>query len=84
MYKEDANNFHVSLLVLEEAATEADNEEGDPDMLQDSIYHLNLIQYLRDFLLNFSTHHCFPAYVQHLNILERKVLSSLNINASFM
>ena len=84
---DDDNDFldpgYDVILLLEEAATKADNEEGDPDMLQDSIYHLNLIQYLRDFLLNFSTHHCFPAYVQHLHIVERKVLCSLNINAWF-
>lgn len=72
------------ILVLGEAANEAEEDEDDPDLLQDSIYHLNLSQYLQDFLLNFSTHHCFPAYIQHLNIPERKVLSSLNINASFM
>lgn len=76
--------FFFFFLVLGEAANEAEEDEDDPDLLQDSIYHLNLSQYLQDFLLNFSTHHCFPAYIQHLNIPERKVLSSLNINASFM
>ncbi|XP_076236291.1 importin 9 isoform X2 [Calliopsis andreniformis] len=75
---------YETMLLLEDALNEAEEQEDDPDMLQDSIYHLNLRQYLRDFLLNFSTHHCFPAYVQHLDIPERKVLSSLNINASFM
>ncbi|XP_029043182.1 importin-9 isoform X1 [Osmia bicornis bicornis] len=75
---------YETMLLLEEAANEAEEDEEDPELLQDSIYHLNLSQYLRDFLLNFSTHHCFPAYVQHLNIPERKVLSSLNINVSFM
>lgn len=71
-------------LVLGETMAETEEDEDDPDLLQDSIYHLNLSQYLQDFLLNFSTHHCFPVYIQHLNIPERKVLSSLNINASFM
>ncbi|KAK1135756.1 hypothetical protein K0M31_000333 [Melipona bicolor] len=75
---------YETMLLLGEAANEIEEDEDDPDLLQDSIYHLNLSQYLRDFLLNFSTHHCFPAYIQHLNIPERKVLSSLNINASFM
>ncbi|KZC12620.1 Importin-9 [Dufourea novaeangliae] len=75
---------YETMLLLEEAANEAEEEEEDPELLEDSIYHLNLGQYLRDFLLNFSTHHCFPAFVQHLNIPERKVLGSLNINVSFM
>ncbi|XP_043281951.1 importin-9 isoform X2 [Venturia canescens] len=60
-----------------------DEEEEDPDLLQDSIYHLNLNQYLRDFLTNFSSHHCFPAFVQHLTLPECKVLTNLNINATY-
>ncbi|PBC27176.1 Importin-9 [Apis cerana cerana] len=87
--EDDSENAYLdpgyeTMLLLGEAANEAEEDEDDPDLLQDSIYHLNLSQYLQDFLLNFSTHHCFPAYIQHLNIPERKVLSSLNINASFM
>lgn len=84
----DENAFldpgYETMLLLQEAANEAEEDEDDPELLQDSIYHLNLSQYLRDFLLNFSTHHCFPAHVQHLNIPERKLLSSLNINTSFI
>lgn len=87
--EDDSENAYLdpgyeTMLLLGEAANETEEDEDDPDLLQDSIYHLNLSQYLQDFLLNFSTHHCFPAYIQHLNIPERKVLSSLNINASFM
>ncbi|XP_043478720.1 importin-9 isoform X2 [Leptopilina heterotoma] len=63
---------------------EDDEQEEDPNVVQDSIYHLNLAQYLRDFLLTFSTHHCFPAFVQHLNENERKVLTSININTAFL
>ncbi|XP_031834717.1 importin 9 [Nomia melanderi] len=85
---DDNNTFldpgYETMLLLEEVSNEAEEGEEDPELLEDSIYHLNLGQYLRDFLLNFSSHHCFPAYVQHLNIPERKVLSSLNVNASFM
>ncbi|XP_043599539.1 importin-9 isoform X2 [Bombus pyrosoma] len=75
---------YENMIILGETMPETEEDEDDPDLLQDSIYHLNLSQYLQDFLLNFSTHHCFPVYIQHLNIPERKVLSSLNINASFM
>ncbi|CAD6208615.1 GSCOCG00010595001-RA-CDS [Cotesia congregata] len=57
-------------------------EETDSDLLEDSIYHLNLNNYLRDFLTNFSQHHCFPVYIQHLNPMERKILTSLNIISS--
>lgn len=74
----------VCRTVLEEVGNEIEEDEDDPCLLEDSIYHLKLSQNLREFLLNFSTHHCFPAYVQHLNIPERKVLSGLNINTSFM
>jgi hypothetical protein len=55
------------------------DEEQDLDIKQDSIYHLNLGQYLRDFLQNFSTHHGFPVYAQHLNTSERKILNNINI-----
>ncbi|XP_011701232.1 PREDICTED: importin-9 [Wasmannia auropunctata] len=60
---------------------EDNDDEEDPELLRDSIYHLNLGQYLRDFLLNFSTHHCFRMYIQHLNVPELKVLNNININA---
>lgn len=53
--------------------------EHDPDIQQDSIYLLNLGQYLRDFLQNFSSHHGFLLFAQHLNAVERKVLNSINI-----
>ncbi|KAL6428612.1 hypothetical protein ACFW04_007913 [Cataglyphis niger] len=62
-------------------ADEDNDDEEDPELLRDSIYHLNLGQYLRDFLLNFSTHHCFRMYIQHLNVPELKVLNIININA---
>lgn len=58
-----------------------DDVDEDPELAHDSIYHLNMSQYLRDFLLNFSTHHCFPMYLQHLNVPELKVLNNININA---
>lgn len=66
-----------------DAAGEAydDDADEDPELVHDSIYHLNMSQYLRDFLLNFSTHHCFPMYLQHLNVPELKVLNNININA---
>ncbi|KAL2717247.1 importin-9 [Vespula squamosa] len=73
-----------STLLHIEGEEDDNEEEEDPDLLQDSIYHLNLSQYLRDFLSNFSTHHCFPAYIQHLNNPERKVLNTLNINSTYM
>ncbi|XP_015606737.1 importin-9 isoform X2 [Cephus cinctus] len=69
-------------LNLEDLEDDSEEEE-DPDLLQDSIYHLNLSQYLRDFLLNFSTHHCFSAFVQHLNATERRTLNSMNVNPTF-
>ncbi|KYN23174.1 Importin-9, partial [Trachymyrmex cornetzi] len=68
--------------ILQFGGTDEDNDdEEDPELLRDSIYHLNLGQYLRDFLLNFSTHHCFRMYIQHLNVPELKVLNNININA---
>ncbi|XP_020710899.2 importin-9 isoform X2 [Athalia rosae] len=64
-------------------ADEDDEEDEDPELKNDPVYHMNLSQYLREFLLNFSTHHCFPAFYQHLNVLERRALTSININPSF-
>ncbi|XP_011308403.1 importin-9 [Fopius arisanus] len=64
--------------------TDETDDEDDPELLQDSIYHLNLNQYLRDFLTNFSNHHCFPAFIQHLNPIEQKILNNLNITLPFI
>ncbi|OXU19363.1 hypothetical protein TSAR_015966 [Trichomalopsis sarcophagae] len=68
----------INQLLMENFEDEID-EEQDPDIRQDSIYNLNLGQYLRDFLQNFSTHHGFPIFAQHLNVAERKILNSINI-----
>ncbi|XP_034939232.1 importin-9 [Chelonus insularis] len=66
------------------ALEEPEEAEDDPDLREDTIYHLNIKQYLRDFLINFSNHHCFPAFTQHLNLTERKILSNLNINPAYI
>ncbi|XP_024868417.1 importin-9 isoform X2 [Temnothorax curvispinosus] len=76
----DPGNESANILQFGGADEDNDDEE-DPELLRDSIYHLNLGQYLRDFLLNFSTHHCFRMYIQHLNVPELKVLNNININA---
>lgn len=78
LIKENVNEYDS---VVEFGGAEDDDDEEDPELLRDSIYHLNLGQYLRDFLLNFSTHHCFRIYIQHLNVPELKVLNTININA---
>lgn len=71
----------IVIIFVELGCADDDNDdEEDPELLHDSIYHLNLGQYLRDFLLNFSTHHCFRMYIQHLNVPELKVLNNININ----
>lgn len=69
--------------VIENFQDEID-EEQDPDIRQDSIFNLNLGQYLRDFLQNFSTHHGFPVFAQHLNAAERKILNNINIFSSYI
>ncbi|XP_014471469.1 PREDICTED: importin-9 [Dinoponera quadriceps] len=70
-----------NILRIDAADESYDDADEDPELVHDSIYHLNMSQYLRDFLLNFSTHHCFPMYLQHLNVPELKVLNNININA---
>ncbi|XP_066586288.1 importin-9 isoform X2 [Prorops nasuta] len=82
--EDDETLIDVGNTSLRFEGEEEEDDEDDPDLLQDSIYHLNIGQYLRDFLVNFSTHHCFPAYVQNLNLLERKALNRLNINVTYM
>ncbi|XP_014226258.1 importin-9 isoform X1 [Trichogramma pretiosum] len=54
-------------------------EELDPDIRKDEIYLLDMGQYLRDFLQNFSTHPGFPQFAQHVTPDEKKVLNSINI-----
>ena len=70
------NNFSISA-GLDDLEDEIDEGE-DPDIKQDSIYQLNLGHYLRDFLQNFSSHHGFPLFAQHLNANERKCLENIN------
>ncbi|XP_014203577.1 importin-9 isoform X2 [Copidosoma floridanum] len=69
---------HSNCLLINDYDTE-DDEEQDLDIQQDSIYHLNLGQYLSDFLKNFSTHQDFSIFIQHLNPSERKILNKINI-----
>ncbi|KAL6255028.1 hypothetical protein P5V15_013362 [Pogonomyrmex californicus] len=76
----DPGNETANILQFGGADEDNDDEE-DLELLRDSIYHLNLGQYLRDFLLNFSIHHCFHVYIQHLNVPELRVLNNININA---
>lgn len=65
-------------LVMDNFEDESD-EETDSDIQQDTIYRLNLGQYLQDFLKNFSTHRDFSVFMQHLNPAERKILYKVNI-----
>ncbi|XP_015173193.1 PREDICTED: importin-9 [Polistes dominula] len=73
-----------SLFHIEGEYYDNEEEEDDPDLLQDNIYNLNMTQYLKDFLCNFSTHHCFSEYFNCLNNLERKVLKTINIDSTYM
>ncbi|GLH02685.1 Importin-9 [Gryllus bimaculatus] len=56
-----------------------DDAEDDPDILQDPVYHLNMQQYLTDFLQSVSQQPCFPVFSQHLNNQERQVLAAIGI-----
>lgn len=71
-------------VILDQKCVEEWNVDEDPDMRWDSIELLDIHQYLPDFLLNFSTHHCFPTYARYLTPIEQKVLNSLDINTTFM
>ncbi|PSN50918.1 hypothetical protein C0J52_08155 [Blattella germanica] len=56
-----------------------DDDEDDPDALQDPVYHLNLQQYLTEFLQSFSQQPYFHAFTDHLNDQEKQMLASIGV-----
>jgi len=46
----------------------------DPELIHDPIYRVDLEDYLKTYLADFSTHIYYAEFLQHLNPLERKVL----------
>lgn len=61
------------------AGVEEAGDDEDPDALQDPIYHLNIQQYLTEFLQSFSQQPYFHAFLQHLNKQEKQVLASIGV-----
>lgn len=61
------------------AGTEDNGDEKDPDALQDPVYHINIQQYLTEFLQSFSQQPYFHAFLQHLNKQEKQVLESIGV-----
>ncbi|XP_069694516.1 importin-9 [Periplaneta americana] len=57
------------------------DEEEDPDALKDPVYHLNIQQYLTEFLQSFSQQPYFHAFHEHLNKQEKQVLASIGVGA---
>jgi len=51
-------------------------------VLCDPLYSLDLRQYLSQFLLEFSRQPYYPHFSQHLNLLEKKQLSSMGIQVA--
>jgi len=61
---------------------EGDDEEDDPDALVDPLYRINLRQYLTEFIVEFAKQPYFMShFAQHLNIMEKKALNSIGIQA---
>ena len=61
---------------------EGDDEEDDPDALTDPLYRINLRQYLTEFIGEFAKQPYFMSHFgQHLNIMEKKALASIGIQA---
>ena len=56
-----------------------DYEDDDPDAVGDPLYNVNLKQYLKEFLLEFSRQPYFGHFVQHTNIVERNALKTLGV-----
>ncbi len=56
-----------------------DEEEEDPDVLSDSLYRLNLRQYLTHFLLEFCKQPYFPHFAVHLTTDEKRHLVALGV-----
>jgi hypothetical protein len=63
--------------MLAEVEEAADDE--DPDAMQDPVYHLNIQQYLTEFLQSFSQQPYYHAFLQHLNKQEKQVLESIGV-----
>jgi hypothetical protein len=67
------------LLQYLSAGTEDTGDDENPDALQDPVYHINIQQYLTEFLQSFSQQPYFHAFLQHLNKQEKQVLESIGV-----
>lgn len=61
------------------AGVEETADDEDPDVMQDPVYHLNIQQYLTEFLQSFSQQPYFHVFLQHLNKQEKQVLESIGV-----
>ncbi|KAJ9582618.1 hypothetical protein L9F63_023037 [Diploptera punctata] len=55
------------------------DDEEDPDALQDPLYHLDIQQYLTEFLQSFSQQPYFHAFIRHLTKQEKQVLAEIGV-----
>jgi len=69
----------AAYIILMSAGTEDTGDDKDPDALQDPVYHINIQQYLTEFLQSFSQQPYFHAFLQHLNKQEKQVLESIGV-----
>lgn len=65
----------------EEDEEDEDEEDDDPDALADPLFRMNMRQYLTEFITEFVRNPYFSNhFAPHLNVLEKKALSNININ----
>lgn len=59
--------------------TEDDGDE-DPDAVSDPLYHINIQNFLTQFLHTLSQQSCYNTFMQHHTPQEKQVLSSIGIS----
>ena len=75
--EDDKENFGISGLGDEPIHDEM--YEDDVDVQSDPLYSIDLENYLKEYLKDFSTHVYYPKFLEHINPLEAKVLSICEI-----
>ncbi|XP_037091260.1 importin-9-like [Pollicipes pollicipes] len=57
------------------------DDEEDADALADPVYHVDLKQYLSEYLASFCQQPCIALFAPHLQTAERQVLSQIGVRA---
>lgn len=76
------NYIELVFMRLRTLISIADDDETDPDVLSDPLYHLNLKDYLIDFIKSFSQTQFYETFRVSLSSQEHSVLHVVGVGTT--